>query len=77
LLDFCGGQRWPSVGGGAAEIPPDTRGYRGVCARLEDWVGFLTQNGAFNAGGQPLYALIRAYRLFVELPRTPAAGSHL
>ena len=44
--------------------------------QLEDWVGFLMQNGSFNAGGQPLYALIRAHRLFVELARTAAAQQH-
>jgi hypothetical protein len=49
---------------------------QGPQRRLEDWVGFLTQNGSFNAGGQPLYALIRAHRLFIELPRTPAAQQH-
>lgn len=44
--------------------------------QLEDWVGFLMQNGSFNAGGQPLYALIRAHRLFVELARNAAAQKH-
>jgi len=48
----------------------------GAQRRLEDWVGFLMQNGSFNAGGQPLYALIRAHRLFIELPRTATAQQH-
>jgi hypothetical protein len=57
------------VGEGAANLQSGER-------QLEDWVGFLTQNGSFNAGGQPLYALVRAHRLFIELPRTPAAQQH-
>ena len=57
------------VGEGAARLQGGER-------HLEDWVGFLTQNGSFNAGGQPLYALIRAHRLFIELPRTVAARQH-
>lgn len=57
------------VGEGAARL-------QGAERQPEDWVGFLTQNGSFNAGGQPLYALIRAHRLFIELPRTAAARQH-
>ena len=57
------------VGDGAARVHSDER-------RLEDWLGFLTQNGAFNEGGQPLYSLVRAHRLFIELPRTTDARRH-
>ncbi len=53
------------VGEGSARVQGETR-------KLEDWVGFLTQNGSFNEGGQPLYALVRAHRLFIELARTEA-----
>ena len=57
------------VGDGAVRVQSEERG-------LQDWIGFLTQNGSFNAGSQPLYALVRAHRLFIELPRTQEAQQH-
>lgn len=57
------------VGDGAVRLQSEERG-------LQDWIGFLTQNGSFNAGSQPLYALVRAHRLFIELPRTQEAQQH-
>lgn len=57
------------VGEGAVRLQSEERG-------LQDWIGFRSQNGSFNAGGQPVYALVRPHRLFIELPRTEEAQQH-
>lgn len=57
------------VGDGATRLRNETRD-------LADWVGFLAQNGSYNSDTQPFYAMTRAYRALVELPRTEAARNH-
>jgi hypothetical protein len=40
------------------------------------WLGFITQNSAYNASEQPLLAYQRAWRIYVELVDTDAARAH-
>lgn len=42
----------------------------------KDWLGFLTQNSAYNASEQPLLAFQRAWRVYVELADTASARAH-
>ena len=54
------------VGDGAAKV-------RTAGADLTDWLGFMTQNGAYNAYGPPINGYTRAWRLYVELAESADA----
>ena len=57
------------TGEGAARLGEDSRS-------LEDWLGYFTQNGAYNSKEQPLLAYQRVLRVFVELAGSEAAREH-
>jgi hypothetical protein len=42
----------------------------------KDWLGFITQNSAYNSSEQPLLAYQRTWRIYVELAGTAAARAH-
>lgn len=44
--------------------------------RLDDWIGFLAQNGVYNIRGDQLQAYQRMWRIYIELAASEQAGAH-
>jgi hypothetical protein len=57
------------VGDAAARI-------RGEGQLLDDWIGFLAQNGVYNIRGDQLQAYQRMWRIYVELAGSEQARAH-
>ena len=57
------------IGEGAAKV-------RQQLTQLSDWLGFMTQNGRYNAYGPPIGAYVRTWRIYAELAVTPEAREH-
>jgi hypothetical protein len=50
--------------------------FRANSREPENWLGFLTQNSAYNAGEDGLLGCQRAWRIFDKLAATHGARSH-
>ena len=57
------------IGEGAAKV-------RQQLTQLSDWLGFMTQNGRYNAYGPPIGGYVRTWRVYAELAATPQAKAH-
>lgn len=53
-----------------------TAGLQAAATTLTDWLGFFTQNGAYNSKEEPLLAYQRVFSVFVDLATSDQARAH-